>query len=303
MSFGYPPSSPLPTATSSAPLHDRQRALLLVAHGSQRRGAGAALLRLAERARAAGLAPIVEVAFLKNARPTVGEALARCVRAGAAEVTVLPYFLTANAFVREELPRVVVAARAAHPALALQLAEPLGSHPALAQLLLKRAAEADYLACHAHIVHPGTPRPLDEGADWRPLPLRYPTSLLIIAHGSTEPYTNAPIYQLARRIRSTSRYASVQVCFMSMNRPTIGSAIDMLAARGIAHIIAVPLFLHHGNHVERDVPAQISSAQARNPTATILLSEHLEYDRLLLTAIADRAAGTKAARSDTQPVA
>jgi sirohydrochlorin ferrochelatase len=141
------------------------------------------------------LASIVEVAFLQNARPSFGEALARCIGAGATEVTVLPYVLTHNAFVREDLPHLLAAAQAAYPALPLWLADPLGSHPALARLLLKRAVEADYLACHEHITRPGAPRPLDDGANWRPLPTLHRTGLLIIAHGSPEPSSNTPIYQ------------------------------------------------------------------------------------------------------------
>ncbi|HEX5691061.1 MAG TPA: CbiX/SirB N-terminal domain-containing protein, partial [Roseiflexaceae bacterium] len=207
-------SSPSAAVTHVVSNSGSPRALLLVAHGSRRRGSAAALVRLAERTRSLGIAPIVEVAFLEHARPSVGEALARCRAAGADEIVVLPYFLTYSVFVRETLPRMVAAAQASYPDVAVRLTKPLGNHPALAQLLLKRAVEADYLASHTHILRPGAPRPLDDGANWRPLPTLHPTGLLIIAHGSPEPRTNAPIFRLAREARAASRYASVVVGFM-----------------------------------------------------------------------------------------
>ncbi|KPV45426.1 hypothetical protein SE17_44090, partial [Kouleothrix aurantiaca] len=86
------------------------------------------------------------------------------------------------------------------------------------------------------------------------------------------------------------RYAAVSDCYLDLNAPGIGAAIDSMLAYGIQHIIAVPFFLHMGNHVREDLPAQIAAARARHPQATILLAEHLGYDRLLVPVIADRVA-------------
>jgi sirohydrochlorin cobaltochelatase len=260
------------------------RAVVLVGHGSLRSGAGAAMIRLAERARAAGIAPIVGAGFLNYSRPTFGEMLARCVEDGATEVIVQPYFLVPGKFVREDLARLAEAGRLAHPGVAIRVAEPFGDHPALARLLLKRALEADYLAANPHIIQ----RPPHSDARWWPLHELYPTGLLIMAHGSPNPESNAPIYGIARRVRASGRYAAVAVCFMDLNQPSIPDAIDEMIGRGIRHLIAAPYFLQLGNHVKDDLPAIVASARARYPESTILLAEYLGYDRLLISAIADR---------------
>jgi sirohydrochlorin cobaltochelatase len=267
----------------SAPM----RAVVLVGHGSLRPDAGAAMIRVAERAQAAGVAPIVCAGFLNYSQPTFGEALARCVMAGAADVIVQPYFLVPGKFVRDDLMRLAEAGRAAHPGVRIQVAQPFGDHPALAQLLLKRALEADYIAAHPHIIH-RLPRPLEDGAGWRPLYDLQRTGLLIMAHGSPRPESNAPIYAIARRVRARRQYAAVTVCFMDLNKPSIADAIDGMAARAISHMIAAPYFLQLGNHVSEDLPAIIGAARERHPAATILLAEHLAYDRLLVSVIADR---------------
>jgi sirohydrochlorin ferrochelatase len=266
------------------------RAVVLVGHGSVRAGAGAAMIRLAERLRAARLAPIVGAGFLNYRRPTFAESLARCVAEGATEVVVQPYFLVPGKYVRDDVERLVVAGRQAHPGVELTVARPFGDHPALAALLLKRALEADYLAAHPHIRHLGQPRALGDGAGWQPLHRLHRTGLLILAHGSPDRKSNASIYGIARRVRATGRYAAVSVCFLGLNKPSIPTAIDQLIARGIRHIVAAPYFLHLGSHVAEDLPLVIGAGRARNPHATILLAEHLAYDRLLLTVIADRVA-------------
>ena len=85
------------------------RAVLLIGHGSLRPGSGAAMIRLAARAREAGVAPIVEAGFLNYSRPRFAQALARCIAQGATEVVVQPYFLIPGKFVQIDLPRALKA--------------------------------------------------------------------------------------------------------------------------------------------------------------------------------------------------
>ena len=247
------------------------RAVLLVGHGSLRTGSGAAMIRLAARARAAGLAPIAGAGFLNYSRPTFAEALARCVAQGAAEVVVQPYFLVPGKFVRVDLPRMLKASQAAHPTVALRLAEPFGDHPALAELVLKRAAEAGDSTMKRK-------RPTER------------TGLLLMAHGSPDPRSNQPIEAVAERVRAAGRYAHVVVCFMELNEPSVADAIDALAAQGVRWLIAVPFFLQLGGHVVEDLPAIVAEACTRHPTTPIALAGHLAYDPLLLSVIADRVA-------------
>jgi len=278
----------------SAGASELVRAVMLIGHGSLRSGAGAAMIRLAERTQAARVAPIVSAGFLNYSQPTFDETLARCVESGASDVIIQPYFLVPGKFVREDLARLADAGRLAHPGLSIQVAQPFGDHPALARLLLKRALEADYLAANPHIIHQRLPQPLEDGAGWRPLHRLQRTGLLIMAHGSPHPESNAPIYAIAERVRACGRYAAVTICFMDLNQPSIPDAIDDMTGRGIKHIIATPYFLQLGNHVNDDLPAIIAAARIRHSASTILLTEHLAYDRLLVSVIADRVAEVQA---------
>ena len=70
----------------------------------------------------------------------------------------------------------------------------------------------------------------------------------------------------------------------------LGNAINDMTGRGVRQIIATPYFLQIGNHVRDDLPAIIAAARIRHPASTILLTEHLAYNRLLVSVIADRVA-------------
>ncbi|MEM8535449.1 MAG: sirohydrochlorin chelatase [Chloroflexota bacterium] len=242
------------------------QAVILVGHGSLRSASGAAMIRLAARAQEAGIAPIVRAGFLNYSQPTFADVLERCVTAGATEVGVQPYFLIPGKFVREDIPQLVTTGQIAHPSVTLRLAEPFGDHPSLAELVLKRAL------AHTNAYHDVTK-----------------TALLLMAHGSPDPRANDPIHTIAEQLKNTTHFADVTVCYLGLNDPLIGIAIDTLVAQGFDNIIAVPYFLHVGGHVAEDLPTIIDAACAQHPQITITRAEHLGYDHLLLTVIADRA--------------
>jgi sirohydrochlorin cobaltochelatase len=284
------PTIDLPTSECAPSTANRFDAVVLVGHGSLRPSAGAAMLHLAEHAHALGIAPLVTAGFLNYSQPTFADALAHCLKSNANQVIVQPYFLVPGKFVREDLRRHVDAFQAAHPDLLIRIAEPFGDHPALAQLLLKRAQEAEYLVATPPISQGNHPRSLDNRARLRPLNSGHQTGMLIIAHGSPQPESNKPIYSVAKRVRASRRYAAVMVCYLDLNKPSIAKAIDSMLARGIRRIIAVPYFLQLGNHVLHDLPTIVEEARARHPASSITLAEHLAYDQLLIAAIADRVA-------------
>lgn len=115
-------------------------ALLLIAHGSRQAEANEDLLWLAEQLRSEY--PIVEAAFLELAAPTIEEAARRCVEMGAERVILLPYFLSAGVHVRRDLQEHRDRLAKEFAVVELVLAEPIGRHPLLREILLQRVKEA-----------------------------------------------------------------------------------------------------------------------------------------------------------------
>jgi sirohydrochlorin ferrochelatase len=116
-------------------------ALLLVAHGSRHAAANDDLLHVARALEERGH-PIVEAAFLELAGPDIDEAGRRCVERGAERVVLVPYFLSAGVHVRRDLTAARDRLAARYPAVAWRLAEPLGRHPLLLDVVEARAREA-----------------------------------------------------------------------------------------------------------------------------------------------------------------
>jgi sirohydrochlorin ferrochelatase len=116
-------------------------ALLLIAHGSRQEEANADLLYLAAGLRARGQS-LVEASFLELAQPGVEEAGVRCVEQGARRVILVPYFLSAGVHVRRDLAAARAKLAERFPEVEFRLAEPLGQHPLLLDVVAERVREA-----------------------------------------------------------------------------------------------------------------------------------------------------------------
>ncbi|MFD3163347.1 sirohydrochlorin chelatase [Herpetosiphon sp. NSE202] len=240
--------------------------LLIIGHGSLLAASGATMLRLAARLRERGVASLAGAGFLNYSQPDLAQATARLVEQGATEITVLPYFLIDGYFVQVTLRQQVEQIATHYPNVAFNLAPAFGEHPALAQLVQKRADQA-----------------------WPALEHRQ-AGLLILVHGSPRPASNAPIQAVAERVRQTTPWAAVQVCFMDLNEPSIPAALDGLIAQGLEQVVAVPYFIQFGSHVREDLPEIIQAGRERHAHAQIVLAQHLDYDELLIDVLTDRAA-------------
>ena len=122
-----------------------KQALLLIAHGSRVDAANDDLRRLADQLRAHSAYPIVEPCYLELAGPDIPAAARLCVEQGALQIILLPYFLSAGLHVRRDLERARKQLKETHPAVDFRLAEPIGPHPLMLQIILERARQADPL--------------------------------------------------------------------------------------------------------------------------------------------------------------
>jgi sirohydrochlorin ferrochelatase len=116
-------------------------ALLLIAHGSRHPEANDDLRHAADSLRGREYA-VVEPSFLELAEPTIDDGGARCVAQGAARVVLVPYFLSAGVHVRRDLADARRRLAERFPHVAFLLAEPLGRHPLLLQVVAERARQA-----------------------------------------------------------------------------------------------------------------------------------------------------------------
>jgi sirohydrochlorin ferrochelatase len=121
---------------------NEKTALLLIAHGSRQQEANLDLHDLVGQLRARRVYAIVEASFLDLAEPSILEGGKNCVAQGAGNVILLPYFLSAGVHVRRDLTEARRVLSERFPQVSFALADPLGPHPLLIEVVLERAREA-----------------------------------------------------------------------------------------------------------------------------------------------------------------
>lgn len=119
------------------------KALLLIAHGSRREASNDEVRALAKQlAEKSGERFIcVEACFLELAKPSIPEGVSLCVAAGADEVIVVPYFLSAGRHVVTDIPAEIDKGRQNNPNVLVTQSDYLGQHFCVPNILLSLASK------------------------------------------------------------------------------------------------------------------------------------------------------------------
>ena len=115
------------------------RSLVLFAHGARDPRWAEPFEAVAARIRAAAPELAVALAFLELMAPSLGDAVAAEVARGATRVDVVPLFLGTGGHLRQDLPPLVDALRAAHPGVEIRLHAAIGEHPAVSDAMARAA--------------------------------------------------------------------------------------------------------------------------------------------------------------------
>lgn len=118
------------------------KALLIVAHGSRRQQSNDEVINIANQLRSYkqhGF-DIVEHAFLELATPQIADGIEQCVKSGAKEIVVSPYFLNSGKHVTEDIPNIIAEVKTAHPEIIIKVTPHVGSSPIMLDLILKTAS-------------------------------------------------------------------------------------------------------------------------------------------------------------------
>ena len=117
------------------------RSLVVVAHGSRREASNQEVRDLCDRLAAQTKEQFhcVNAGFLELAEPSIPEGIQHCIDAGASEVVVLPYFLSAGRHVAEDIPAEVEKARSSNPDVDIRLVPYLGAAPDIMNVMIRLA--------------------------------------------------------------------------------------------------------------------------------------------------------------------
>jgi sirohydrochlorin cobaltochelatase len=217
-------------------------ALLIVAHGSTvNPDSSAPTLEHAAEIRRRNIFAKVECAFWKE-EPSLRDALFVFDPESVREVYVVPNFISEGYFTQTVVPRELELNRRITKRSNGQMwkyCEPVGNHPLMTELLLKRARDV------APDVYPAE------------------TSLLIVAHG-TDLNENSAVAakRETEKIRALGKYAAVLNLYME--EPPLVS--DWRKLTKTENVVVVPFFISDGLHSYEDIPRLLGIKERRLPS-------------------------------------
>jgi sirohydrochlorin ferrochelatase len=110
-------------------------AVIILGHGSRSGGADEAIKQIAAEVRRAGNFLLVEHAFLQYVQPALPETLETCIRQGANNIVIIPFFMQAGAHVTRHVPDLVEKAKKRHPEVNIAVTDYVGTHPLMTKIV------------------------------------------------------------------------------------------------------------------------------------------------------------------------
>lgn len=126
-------------AAMRKPVGEVVPAIVVVDHGSRSSAANAMLEDIANMIRPRSAGVPVYCAHMELSKPSIEDAFQQAVQNGATHVVVVPFFLAPGKHVLTDIPRLVGEAADKHGDITFDIRQPIGTHPAIADVVIERA--------------------------------------------------------------------------------------------------------------------------------------------------------------------
>lgn len=244
--------------------------VVVVAHGTvEDRPGKRTATTIAETLRNRTAFETVQAAFLHGS-PSIEETLTD-VRG---RLVVVPLFFAPGHLAGTVVPRRVE--EAVQSSSRVSIAEPVGTHPMIADIVLRRVRDVS-----------------DESGDDSSTAPTESVGLALLAHGSRHTDAHrATVRRHAARIEATGAFSAVEDFYLETD-PGIEAARTAFDADVV---VGVPLFFGTGRHVTRDVPDRFADGDRSAETAadvdsTFVYADPIGTDPLMTRIVLDRARG------------
>ncbi|MGH3322222.1 MAG: sirohydrochlorin chelatase [Streptosporangiaceae bacterium] len=115
--------------------------------------------------------------------------------------------------------------------------------------------------------------------------------LVAVAHGSRDPRASATVDALLAEVRRQRPGLSASAAHLGHSAPSVGQALDRLAADGAERAVVLPLLLTAAYHSRIDIPGALSQARRRHPRLSVRYGTTLGPHPWFLTALERRLDG------------
>ncbi len=87
--------------------------------------------------------------------------------------------------------------------------------------------------------------------------------MAVVGHGTADPVGAEETREIAALVAEMLPDVAVELGFLEVIGPSIGEALERLAERGCAEVVAAPLLLFTAGHARKDVPEAVREGAAR----------------------------------------
>ncbi len=234
-----------------------EEAIILMGHGSRDSEGAEEFLTFVERV-AARLSRPVYPGFLELAKPPIVTTMQGVIQTGASNILAIPWMLLGAGHVKNDLPVAIQVARRRYPQVTIRYGTPITVQPELLAVLGDRLAAID--------PHngPGSPE----------------TAVLLVQRGSSDPDANAEVYRVARLLWEGRNFATVEVAFSGITKPTIQEGLQRCFVPGVTRVLILPYFLYTGVLVKR-IAQIVAETAIAHPAYEFRVAEHMGQDARL----------------------
>ena len=89
--------------------------------------------------------------------------------------------------------------------------------------------------------------------------------LILLAHGSRDPLWRQPIEAVQQAVLLAQPDLPCVCAYLDACAPDLETAAQALLAKGVTHIMVLPLFLGTGKHAREDIPRLLEILRAQHP--------------------------------------
>jgi sirohydrochlorin ferrochelatase len=120
-----------------------KKALIILGHGSRSKEAVETFNMTVSAIEKKSHFDIVKGAHMELAEPSLDDTVASIVEQGILQIIIAPFFLYAGMHIKKDIPEMIAALSQTYPGIDFRFARPIGFEPVLADIILKRAEEAE----------------------------------------------------------------------------------------------------------------------------------------------------------------
>ena len=111
--------------------------------------------------------------------------------------------------------------------------------------------------------------------------------IILFAHGSRDALWRLPIEAVALRIHEVSPQTDVACAYLELTEPDLPTTAAQMIAKGIQHIVIVPMFLGVGRHAREDLPLLVKQLELDHPEVQFELRRAIGEEPQLTQAMAN----------------